>query len=121
MEQGELKKVEIFSFTKTLFFESVSYKGTSKISLLFEILLRLHQVQVKVELILHIVHITGTRMTEAGMDGISRGNNMGGVMRGLETFQFIPLGKGATERSDNLLPWLSYWWVGKFIPLGAMY
>ena len=36
-------------------------------------------------------------MIEAVIDGLSRGNNLGVVMRGLEPLQFFPLGEGATE------------------------
>ena len=62
-------------------FEIVFYKGTPKIPLLFAIFLRLHQVQMGVDLILHVVHIAGMRMTKSGIDGISIGNNMGGTMK----------------------------------------
>ena len=77
--------MELFVFTNNLLFESVFYKGTSKSLLLFEIVIRLHQVQIKEELILHILHIEGKRVEKSGIDGLSRGNNMGGVMRGLQT------------------------------------
>ena len=54
--------------------ESVLYKGTSKTPLLFYLVLRLHQVHMRGELILHLIQIVGTRMIEAGIDDISRGN-----------------------------------------------
>ena len=44
MSSGELKDVVLFVFTDNLVFESVFYKGTSKSILLFEIVIRLHQV-----------------------------------------------------------------------------
>ena len=78
MEKGELKNVEIFVFTDNLVFESVFYKGISNIPLLFELVPRLHRVQMKGEFILHVVHIVGTRMIESGIDGLYRGNNLGG-------------------------------------------
>ena len=43
MANGELQDVELFVFTDNLVFESVFYKGTSKIHLLFELVLRLYQ------------------------------------------------------------------------------
>ena len=76
-----------------LFFESVFYKGTSKIPLLFEFVLHLHQVQIKRELIPHVVHIAGTSMIESGIDGLYRGNNLGGLMRVLEHLQICSVGK----------------------------
>ena len=40
--EGYHKDVKLFIFTDNLVFESVFYKGTSKIPFLFEIALRLH-------------------------------------------------------------------------------
>ena len=62
MASGELKGVELFVFTDNLVFESVLYKGKLKRSFLFELVLRLHQVQMRGELVLHVIHIAGTRM-----------------------------------------------------------
>ena len=45
--QGEMKNVELFVFTENIFFESVFYKGTSKSPPLFELVIRLHQVQME--------------------------------------------------------------------------
>ena len=42
---GKLRDTDIFVFTENLVFESVFYKGTSKNLLLFEIVIRLHQVE----------------------------------------------------------------------------
>ena len=80
-------------FTDNLVFERIFNKGTSKSPLLFEIVLRLHQVQMRGEMILHAIHITGTRMIEAGIDGIYRGDNLGGIVRGLNHLQSVPLYK----------------------------
>ena len=95
MASGYLKGVELFLFTDKLVFESLLYKGKSKTPLLFDIILRLHQVQMRGELILHVIHISGTQMIEAGIDGLFRGNNLGGIMRGLNPLHFAPLDKGA--------------------------
>ena len=59
---GELKDVELFVSVDNLVSESVFYNGASKSPLLFETVLRLHQVQMRWELILHAIHIEGTRM-----------------------------------------------------------
>ena len=101
---GGAENVELFVFTVNLFLESVFYKGTSKSTLLFLLVLRLHQVQMKGELILQIVHIAEKRMIDEGIHGLSRGNKLGGVMRGLEPLQYSPLGKQGTEILDNLYP-----------------
>ena len=42
--EGDMKDLELFVFIDNLVFDSVFYKGNSKILLLFEIFLSLHQV-----------------------------------------------------------------------------
>ena len=64
-------------------FDSIYYKGSLKSPLVFEVVLRLHQVQIKGHLILHVIHVTGTSMVEAGIGGLSRRNNLGGVIIGV--------------------------------------
>ena len=49
MASGELKYVELFVFTDNLVFESVFYTGTSKNPLMFELVLRLHQVHMSID------------------------------------------------------------------------
>ena len=85
--------MELFVFTNNLLFESVFYKGTSKSLLLFELVIRLHQVQIKGELILHILHIEGKRVEKSGIDGLSRGNNIGGGDERSGSFAIFPVGK----------------------------
>ena len=75
--------------TDNMLFESVFYRGKSKIPLLFELILRLHQVQMRGYLILHVVNTIEIRMTEKLIYGIPRGNNMGVIMRGLNPPHFL--------------------------------
>ena len=49
-----------------------------------------------------MVNTVGTTITEAVIDVLSRGNNMGGIMRGLNTLQFVLLDRGAEERSTGM-------------------
>ena len=91
-------------------YESALYKENPKRYLLFEIVLCLHKFQMKGDLILHTIRIAGTLMIEAGLDILYQGNNMGGIMRGINPLQFVPLVKESMERSDKLEPWLRYWW-----------
>ena len=48
-------------------------------------------------------------MISQGTDGVSRGEMLEGVMKGDAMLDFIPLGKGACERSNALLPWIQSW------------
>ena len=50
-------------------------------------------------------------MIEAVIDGISRGNNLGGTMRGINSLKLVLVYEGAVEISPELEEWLRYWWV----------
>ena len=82
MARGELKNAEFFVFTENLVFDSVLYNWTSKIPLLFELVIRLHKLQMRWEIIFHVIHIADTQLIEAGICGLSNGDNLGGTMRG---------------------------------------
>ena len=61
---------------------------------------------------MHVVRIAGSRMIEAGIDGLSRGNRLGATMRGFNPLQFPPL---TNEQSKYELSWshgFRLWWVG---------
>ena len=66
-----------FFLTNNMVFKSVFYKRMSRIPLLFEIAVRLHQVHMREYLNLHVVHIVVTRMIEAVIYGVSRADNLG--------------------------------------------
>ena len=102
-----------------LVFESVFYKGTSKIALLFEIFLRLYQLQMRLYFILHVVHIAGTSIIEEGIYGLSRGNNLGLMMRVLNPLQFVSLDQGVVVISAKLEPWIRTLWVDILTSLSA--
>ena len=86
----ERKGVECFLLIDNLVFESVLYKGKSKILFLFEIVLRLHKVQMRIDLILNSIHIAGRRIIESGIYGNSKENKLGGMIRGLYPFVICP-------------------------------
>ena len=49
-----------------------------------------------------MVNTVGTRIIEAVIDGISMGDNMGGMMIELNPLQFVPLYRGAEEISTGV-------------------
>ena len=71
------------------------------------------------ELSLHVIHISGTRMIEEGIDGLSIGNNLGGIVRGLNPLQFVLLYQGAVVRLSRLESWIRTSWGKSFISLSA--
>ena len=111
VREGEMRGREVFLFTDNLVFESTYYKGYSQSRKLSGIILRLHKLQREEGLILHVVHIAGTRMKDWGVDGLSRGDLLDGMMAGKDPLSFIPLNKGADERSNGAVKsWVSEWW-----------
>jgi hypothetical protein len=110
VENGKLKGCEVFLFTDNSTAESVFYKGNSSSEQLFELMLRLRELEMKGGLVLHMIHVAGTRMQEEGADGSSRGDNWTGVMRGKPILDYVPLHLSAPEVEPGLLPWLDSCW-----------
>jgi hypothetical protein len=104
-ERG-LNDCKIFLFTDNTTAEAVYWKGTSKSEWIFLLVLRLRLLEVHNDLIIHVIHVAGTRMKAQGTDGISRGDKSMGVMRGIPVEQFYPLHETALERSPLLKSWL---------------
>ena len=73
--------MELFVLTDNLVFKSLLYNGASKILLLLEIIIRLHQVQMRGYFILRVVHIAGNTIIKAGIDVLLKVNNLGVIMR----------------------------------------
>jgi hypothetical protein len=68
-EEGCLKGSDIFLFTNTQAAEGAYYCGTSQSRVLFELVVTLFKLQMKYDLIMHVVWIAGTRMIQQGKDG----------------------------------------------------
>ena len=106
---GHLAESELFLFTDNSTAESAFYKGSSSSKKLHSLVLRLQRVALDYSIILHVIHVAGTRMIAQGTDGCSRGVLMEGVMAGQGMLSFIDLDKSACERSPSLLPWIRSW------------
>ena len=62
---------------------------------------------------LHVIHVAGTRMKAWGVDGLSRADLLDGMMAGEDPLSFIPLDKGAGQRSEGRVQeWIRKWWGG---------
>ena len=108
-ETGE-RDVELFMFTDNFVTECAFFNGTSRSSLLFELVLRLRLLEMNSGWKLHVLHIAGARMIRQGADALSRGDLLTGVMGGEEMLSFLPLHLSALERSPLLRPWVESWW-----------
>ena len=107
--EGKLRDCELFLLTDNLVTYYAYYKETSTSRLLNELVLRLRKLQMKGDLILHVIHVAGTRMIESGIDGLSRGDTSAGVMQGKQMISFVPISQSALERSKNLRCWIHSW------------
>ena len=107
----ELKGLTIFLFTDNTVTEQAFFKGNSTNKYLFELVYRLHMLQVDFGIHLHVVHIAGTRMITAGVDGLSRGCVTEGVMMGSGgLLPYVPLHLSVLSRSPDLQTWINWWW-----------
>jgi hypothetical protein len=110
-KEGRLGDREVFIFTDNIVFEGTFYKGHSHSPKLNQIILQLRIAERMSGCILHVIHVAGTRMKEAGIDGLSRGDFMEGIMAGMDPLSFIPLNEGADERVHGRLKiWVDSWW-----------
>jgi hypothetical protein len=107
---GRLVGAEVFLFTDNSTAEAVYYKGNSSSRKLFDLMLRLRKLEMDASLILHVVHVSGTRMIDEGGDGGSRGDLTQGVMAGRPILDYIPLHLSALEREPALESWIRSWW-----------
>ena len=97
---GMLHDKELFVFTDNSSYEGTFYKGHSKTSAkLTELIRRLRVLERKFGCIIHVIHIAGTRMKFSGVDGLSRGDLLEGIMSGSNPWDFIPLDTDANERT----------------------
>jgi hypothetical protein len=110
---GRLEFSMVFFFTDNATVEAALYKGTSHSPKLFELVLRMKDLETKYAIKLIVSHVSGLRMIAEGGDGVSRGILNEGVMAGENMLQFIPLNLSAAERSPSLVPWIQSWTKGK--------
>jgi len=103
-ERGELHKgTELFLFTDNFTTEAVFYSGNAKSRPLYELILRLHKVQMNGDIFVHIIWVSGKRMIAQGADGLSRGDLTNGVMSGKPMLDFAPLHLSAIQRREQQL------------------
>ena len=118
VESGDLKNSELFIFTDNSTAEGAYYKGNTGSRLLFELVLRLRQLNMQGNIILHVIHVAGTRMISQGTDALSRGDLQEGVMAGQGMLTFVPLQLNVMERSGAVLEWVRSWAPDKeIVPL----
>ena len=99
----------MFIFTDNSTTESAFYNGTTSSKTLFNLVLRVKKLEIMHSVKIHLIHVSGKRMIAQGTDGISRGNQLEGVMAGKSMLEFVPISKSALERSPLLINWIVSW------------
>jgi hypothetical protein len=111
---GLLKNTEIFLFTDNFVAECAFYNGGSNINKeLNELVFELWSLQMKGDFTLHVFHVSGTRMIESGIDGLSRGDKLEGIGKGESVNNFVPIHLTPLTRSKGLRDWIETWWPEK--------
>lgn len=110
--RGLLDDKEVFMFTDNSTAEAAYFKGTSSSESLFNLVLRLRKLEMSGRCIIHMIHVSGTRMIWQGTDGLSRGDSNTGVMGGDAMLDFVPLHLSAIQREEKLVDWLKLWCSG---------
>jgi hypothetical protein len=120
VKTGRICGAEVFLFTDNSTAEAVYYKGNSSSKKLFDLILRLRKLEMDASLILHVIHVAGTRMIAEGGDGGSRGDLTQGVMAGKPILAYIPLHLSVIEREPTLEHWVRSWWDEERGPLTTL-
>jgi hypothetical protein len=103
----DMRGSEFFIFIDNSTAEAAFWKGTSKSPLLFELVLRLKELEMEHDLQIHVVHVSGKRMIAEGADGLSRADHGEGVMLGKDIRFYIPLHLDPVEREPKVADWIA--------------
>lgn len=103
--------VELFLFTDNYVTETVFEKGDARSKPLFDLVLRLRQLEMRHGLFVRVIWVSGRRMIAQGTDGLSRGDLTTGVMAGDGMLSFVPLALSAADRSPHLVSRVVDDWV----------
>ena len=106
---GLLEGCQLMMFTDNSTAESAFHKGASSSPHLHSLIQRLRLMEMNAGAELFVIHVSGKRMIESGVDGLSRGDLNAGMMNGQSIYSFIPLHQSAVERGPTLTSWIRDW------------
>jgi len=104
--QGSLIGSHLIMATDNQVVEACFYKGNSTSKKLYNLVLRVRELELKNSMKIFITHVSGTRMIAQGTDGLSRGSVDQGVGSGEAMTKFFPWGLSACQRSPRLETWI---------------
>ena len=109
---------ELFFLTDNYVTEAVYYRENSSDKGIFQLMLRLVYLELRDCFRLHIIWVSGTKKTAAGIDGFPRGCLTYGIVSSGSILDFVPLNETSFEHSVSLLPWIcTYIGVNNIEPL----
>jgi hypothetical protein len=109
-ESDALANHEVFILTDNSAFEGLYYNSHSKGRELSDIVFRLYKTQQDGGFILCMLHISGKRMKATGVNSLSRGDHMEGMMAGDDPTSFLPFHLGAdTQLQGRVGKWVRSW------------
>ena len=109
-EEHKLDNGEILILTDNQVFGVCFYKVNYNSRKINELVLRLQLVEMVTGCILHVMSLAGTRMKQASIERLSRGDLLEGMMTGQNSLDFIPLNESADERSGGrVVSWITSW------------
>ena len=103
---NRLKDALVILATDNSTVECALYKGNSSSERLFDLVVRLKDLELKSGSKFIITHVSGERMKAQGTDGISRGQLREGVSLGQAMLHFCPWGLSVLDRSTTFLKWM---------------
>jgi hypothetical protein len=110
VEDRTLEGCEVFIFTDNLTAEPAFFKGNSLSEHLYDLMLHLRELEMKGNLILHMIHVAGTHMHEEGADGASWEDHLTGAMNGTSVLTYVPLHRDALLLEPKVKTWLEKNW-----------
>ena len=96
---GEIERgSEMILFTDNEVAKRTYFKDSSHSLQLHQMILELRKMEMRGELVVHFIWISGRRMITQGTNGLSRADVSSGVMGGANLLDYLPLNETAFER-----------------------
>ena len=107
VRQGKHDGCAVWAFTDNGCWSAVWRKGLSTAKHLFDLVLQLRLACREHEVYLSVCHISGDRMIQSGIDGLSRGDYDAGMLLGFDVRNFLPLSLTAFDvGGPRLIAWV---------------
>jgi hypothetical protein len=106
---GHLTDATIYICTDNSVAESAANRSSAGSEKLFNLTVRLRNLEMKYSAKVVVTHVSGERMKAQGTDGTSRGLSKEGVTMGRNMLTYIPFDETCMERSPKIETWIRSW------------